>query len=309
MEEAIVRIRSELAAGDFDVTVSDRPAADFATDPRVLLERTEKAGMPSVALAVLGDLEAGTAELWVVDRIAGRAVVRRQEVRTSEDRPISEVLAIRAQELLRARLVEVLTEDEERPSAPVETAPQVSRSAQPADASARPWRFGAEIGLSSLGGWGGIGPALAPAARVRLAMGRRLWARLTAVGLGTRPEVASRIGSARVGQDLLLLECTASLLPGRRLRPMLSLGVGAERFAVDGAAKLPSYQGESNVRWFFAGDAGLGLSLRLGAHWELQLEAHALVALPRPEVRFFDQDTAKAGQPTLLAILTLAGGS
>jgi hypothetical protein len=309
MEESIVRIRSELAAGDFDVTVSDCPAADFSQGSRLLLERSEKAGTPSAALAVFGDLEAGTAELWVADRISGKAVVRRLEVRTSEDRPISEVLAIRAQELLRARLVEVLTEDEERPSPPVGIAPQVSRSAEHADASARPWRFGAEIGLSSLGGWGGIGPALAPAARVRLAIGNRLWARLTALGLGTRPEVTSRIGSARVGQDLLLLECVASPLPGRRLRPVLSLGLGAERFAVDGAAKLPSYQGESNVRWFFAGDVGLGLSLRLGAHWELQLEAHALVALPRPEVRFFDQDRAKASQPTLLAILTLAGGA
>jgi hypothetical protein len=308
LAEAIVRIRSELAAGGFEVATKDIPASELTPEPRGLLERTEQAGMPSAALAIFGDLEQGTADLWVVDRISRKAVVRRLEVRTSQDRPISEVLAIRAQELLRARLVEVLVESEEPPP-PVEPSLQIARSAEPVASSRGPWRFGVELGMSTLGGWGGIGPALAPVVRLRLAMGERLWARLTALGLGTRPEVASRIGSARVSQDLLLLECAAWLLPGRRLRPLLSLGLGAERFAVDGASNLPSYRGENNVRWFFAADAGLGLSLRLGAHFELQLEGHALVALPRPEVRFFDQDTAKASQPSLLAILTLAGGA
>lgn len=308
LAEAIVRIRSELAAGGFEVTARDIPASDLAPEPHVLLERTEQVGAPSAALAIFGDLEQGVAELWVVDRISGKAVVRRLEIRTSEDRPISEVLAIRAQELLRARLVEARVEKEEPPM-PVDKPPQVSRPAEPAAVLAGHWRFGLELGLSSLGGWGGLGPALAPTARLRIAMGKRFWARVTGLGLGTRPEVTSRIGSARVGQGVVLLECMASLSPGRRLGPLLSIGLGAERFAVDGVASQPSYRGESNVRWFFAGDAGLGLSLRLGNHWELQLEAHALVALPRPEVRFFDQDTTKASQPTLLAILTLAGGA
>ena len=44
------------------------------------------------------------------------------------------------------------------------------------------------------------------------------------------------------------------------------------------------------------------------AHWEAQLEVHALFAAPRPAIRFFDVEAAKAGQPTLMALLTLAGG-
>jgi hypothetical protein len=76
---------------------------------------------------------------------------------------------------------------------------------------------------------------------------------------------------------------------------------------VDGTAGAP-YVGEHNMRWFFAVDVGAGIALRLAKHWQVQLEAHALWTAPRPEVRFFDAGGARAGQPTLLAILTLAGG-
>jgi hypothetical protein len=88
----------------------------------------------------------------------------------------------------------------------------------------------------------------------------------------------------------------------------LSLGLGAERVAVAGTAS-GVYRGEDNARWFFAGDAGVGVSLRLGAHVEVLLEGHALVTAPRPAVRFFDVEAAWVGQPTLLLILTLAGGA
>ncbi len=310
LSEAIVRIKSELSAGGFDVTVRDSPAVALAPEPRALMEQAGEVPAPSATLAIFGDLDKGTAELWVVDRISGKAVVRRMAVQSSEDRPISEVLAIRAQELLRASLVEVLVE-EERPAEPSVKKPEaeVVRAKPVVVASGAPaWRWGIELGLTTFGGWGGIGPTLAPAGRLRVALGERFWVRLTGLGLGTQPRVQSRLGSAGVEQDVLLLECSGWLRPGRRLRPVLSLGLGAERFAVGGTAIAP-YQGEQNVRWFFAGDGGAGLAARLGKHWEAQLEIHALVAAPRPAVRFFDVDTARAAQPTLFAILTLAGGA
>ena len=134
--------------------------------------------------------------------------------------------------------------------------------------------------------------------------------RLTALGLGTRPTIQTDIGTASVSQSLLLLEGAVWLRPRRHVRPLLSLGVGAERIAVDGTANpgLP-YQGERNARWFAAGDVGAGFALRVHAHWELLLEAHALFTAPRPAVRFFDVEAARTGQPTLMAILTLAGGA
>jgi hypothetical protein len=306
--EAIVRIRSELQAGGFEVRLADIPASDLLPEPRLLMERAARAKAPSATLAIFGNLAQGSVELWVVDRITDKAVTRRVDVETSSDHPISEVLAIRAQELLRATLVEVLVEE----SRPAPTVAKPDALEQRAGASPASWRLGIELGASAFGGWGGIGPTLAPTARLRLAIDERFWLRLTGLGLGTQPRVQGNIGmataSATVRQEVGLLECAAWFRPRRLLRPMVSLGLGALRFGVDGTAGM-AYQGEHNARWFLAADAGVGIAMRLGAHWEAQLEAHALVASPRPAVRFFDADTARLGQPMLLAILTLAGGT
>jgi hypothetical protein len=309
LAEAILRIKGELVAGGFQVAVADIDGLEHGADPRALMESAGQDLAPSATIGIFGNLEQGSAELWVVDRITGKTVIRRLQVQASSDRPISEVLAIRAQELLRASLVEFLVE-ENRPNPALATpSPQIHRWVKQAvESPVAPWTLGLELGVTTFGGWGGIGPTLAPAARLRMALGERFGTRLTALGLGTRPRVSADTGSAYVSQNLLLLEVASWLRPRRLIRPMFSLGLGALRVGVEGTATLP-YQGERNARWFAAADAGVGVVLRLQAHWEIQLEAHAVFAAPRPAIRFFDVEVAQAGQPTLLAILTLAGGA
>lgn len=315
LSEAILRIKSELLAGGFRVAVTDSPAEGLLPDPRLLNRWAGKRETPSATLAIFGDLAQGSAELWVVDRLTDKAVIRRVQVETSSDRPISEVLAIRAQELLRASLVEVFVEDAtDQPPAPTPPKPEAAVLASPVAPSPAPWpwpawRFAVELGASALGGTGGLGPTVCPAARARVAVIDGLWLRLTGLGLGSQPVVqAAKTGSAAVAQTVLLLETVAWLRAPGWVRPMLSLGAGAERFAVTGSAGLP-FRGEENARWFFAADAGLGFAVRLGWHWEAQVEAHALLAAPRPTVRFFDREVAQAGQPIWLAVVTLAGGA
>ena len=306
-----VRIKGELVAGGFEVAVSDIDSSEQGADPRALMERAGQDLAPSATIGIFGNLEQGSAELWVVDRITGKTVIRRLEVQASSDRPISEVLAIRAQELLRASLVEFLVE-ENRPNPTIAPpSPQIHQWVKQAvESPVAPWTLGLELGVTTFGGWGGIGPAVAPAGRLRMALGERFWARLTALGLGSRPRINAPVSttSASVSQSLVLLEVASWLRPRRLVRPLFSLGLGLERVAVEGTATLP-YQGERNARWFAAGDAGVGVSLRLQAHWEVQLEVHALFTTSQPAVRFLDTEIARAGQPTLLAILTLAGGA
>jgi hypothetical protein len=133
LAEAILRIKSELVAGGFEVAVSDIDSSEQGADPRALMERAGQDLAPSATIGIFGNLEQGSAELWVVDRITGKTVIRRLEVQASSDRPISEVLAIRAQELLRASLVEFLVE-ENRPNPTI--APPRRRSI---NGSSRPW--------------------------------------------------------------------------------------------------------------------------------------------------------------------------
>jgi hypothetical protein len=310
LAEAVLRIKGELVAGGFQVAVADIDSSEPGEDPRALMEQAGQDLAPSATIGIFGNLDQGSAELWVVDRITGKTVIRRIEVQASSDRPISEVLAIRAQELLRASLVEFLVEENRPNPAIAAPSPQIHRWVKQAvESRVAPWTLALELGATTFGGWGGIGPAVAPAARLRMALGERFWARLTALGLGSGPRVNwNSTFSASVSQSLVLLEVASWLRPRRLVRPLFSLGLGLERVAVEGTATLP-YQGERNARWFAAGDAGVGVSLRLQAHWEVQLEVHALFATPRPAVRFLDTEVARAGQPTLLAILTLAGGA
>jgi hypothetical protein len=315
--EATLRIKSELAAGGFEVSVADSPSVAPGADVRALVEQARQDAAAVAAVGVFGDLEEGTAELWVVERISGKPATWHLEVRVTPDRRISEVLAIRVQELLRASQIELgLAADRPAPPRPPPPPPRPQpdalvkpRVAPPANPSLAAWALAVEAGAAGFGGWGGLGVSLAPAARLRLALGERLWLRLSAMGLGTRPTVRSDLpAAASVSQSLLLLECAAYLRPGRRVRPLFSLGLGGERMAVVGSVG-PPFHGERNARWFFAGDVGAGAALRLGAHVEALLEAHALVAAPRPAVRFFDVEAARAGQPTLLLVLTLAVGT
>ena len=310
LNEAFLRVRSELVAGGFDVAMVDSGPSDVAADPWSVVEHAGQDLAPSATIGIFGDLEQGKAELWVADRITGKTVVRRLDVQASPDRRISEILAIRALELLRASLLECLIKaDQTEPSAQVPPPRQVQNWVKDAlDSRSAPWTLGLEVGSTVFGGLGGMGLTVAPAARLRLALGEQLWTRISAVGLGTSPRVETTLGSAEVSQDILLVEITYWLRPRHYIRPLLSLGLGAERFAVDGTAILP-YQGEHLARWFAAGDAGGGVAFRLRAHWEVQFEVHALFTTPRPAVRFFDVQSIPVGQPTLLAVLTLAGGA
>jgi hypothetical protein len=310
LAEAILRIKSELAAGGFDVILANLDAKVPTSDPRAAMEQAGKTLSPSATIGIFGNVDQGPAELWVVDRITGKTVVRRIEVEAGSDRRISEVLAIRAQELLRASLVELLVERSRPTRASAPPPPRaVQRWVEDAvESPVAPWSLGIELGASAFGGWGGIGPTLAPAARLRTALGERWWLRLTAVGLGTQPSVANEVGSATVNQNLVLLEASARLRPRRLVQPVLSLGLGGERVGVQGETNS-LYRGASNARWFAAADLGAGVSFRLLAHWELLLEAHALFTAPRPAIRFVDSEAARAGQPTLFGIITLAGGA
>jgi hypothetical protein len=307
LAESVVRIKSELLAGDFEVTVTDTPASELVPDARVLKRLAARTKPPSATLAIFGDLGEGKAELWVVDRITGRSVIRMVEVETSSDHSISEVLAIRVQELLRATLVEVSVE-ETRPQNPEPELPAISASRPVAEATPIvPWQFGIEAGGSVFGGTGGFGTAGAPVVRLGFAINETFWLRLGALGFGTQPRLGPTFASASLSQSLVLLEGEARFRTRRKVQPSVSIGIGSERVAVDGSANFP-YHGRSDDRWYFAGDVGAGVATRLSPHWEARIEGHAMVALPRPEVRFAGKTFAQAGLPTFMATLTLAGG-
>ncbi|XXX78318.1 hypothetical protein WMF30_06065 [Sorangium sp. So ce134] len=309
ISEALIRIRGELVADGFDVDLLD---AQSASAPRPTMD---DAGQQAGSAALIGLFlapDGQAAELWVVDPRTNKTLVRRIDTRGEAREHIVEVLAVRAVELLRASLLELLMSSR-RSAAPAAAPPpsEVSRQVSPPaerslDHQSRRSMWGVELGGGLLASPGGIGPALLLVARLRVAPLGPIEGRLSLAGLGTAPRVAGPQGSATVQQRFGLVELAALPWPELRLRPRFSVGLGALHVAVDGEASWP-YRGAHSAQWAFAADAGAGVELGILRRLDVVVEAHALVAHPYPVVRFVETEAARGARPALLGSLSLVG--
>jgi hypothetical protein len=302
VSEAITRIRGELIADGFEVAVVDSPPG---SDPASVLARADLQTGAAATLGLFLHADASAAELWVVDRLTSKTVVRRIAMSKSAGASAPEVLARRSVELLRASLLEILVDSQKRPS--TVTAPRAHATRWAAQAlEPRHSSFGIEAGAQLLGGFGGIDAAILPVGRMRVALGERLLARMTLSGLGTRPKIVAAQGSATLSQELALLELQGEMAPRSWLRPTISLGAGAYHIHVDGSANAP-YAGLDGGRYAFAVDAGAGLAMSFTSVFALSLEAHALLLTPYPLIQFLTVDTAEMSRPLLSATVTVVG--
>ncbi|HXU63469.1 MAG TPA: hypothetical protein VN962_17345 [Polyangia bacterium] len=307
VSEALVRLRGELVAAGFEADVIDLP---LGADVRASLERQSPqtgTGRSATALvAVVASGEPGTVELWVIDRVTGKTVIRRVNAPGVDPARVAEILAVRAVELLRASFLE-LAITPAADTAPVPAAPAVQRWAT-APLEERDWTWALEAGGGTAVAVGGPWNAFLAVARVERALGLRTCVRLAFAGLGTTGRVNATNGSGDVSQTVMLAELLVRFRRGHRLEPLISLGAGALRVNVD-AQELTPYQPIGGVRWAVAGDLGLGVRVPLRRHrFELDAEAHVLLAQPFPTVEYFGNEIARTGHPTVLGTVTFLGG-
>lgn len=303
VDEAITRIKGELIADDFEVSVADAPPG---SDPISILAQATRTTDAAVTLGMFLEEDATAAELWVVDELTQKTVVRRVGIGRTPAGNVPEVLARRAVELLRASLLEILLDARKRkaPPAPGPRA-QASRWVERAlEPSAQ--RFGVEAGVQVLGGFGGVGAAVLPVARLRAALDERWRARLTLSGLGTNPEVEAVEGTATIAQEFALLELVFEMSPAPWIRPAFSLGAGAYHIEAEGNAAWP-YAGIESDRYAFAADAGLGFALPVTSSFAIAFEGHALLVTPYPVIRFLGVEKAETGRPIVTGGLALVG--
>jgi hypothetical protein len=301
VNEAITRIRGELIADGFEVSIVDAPPG---SDPASVLAGANRQASAAATLGLFLQPDASAAELWVVDRLTNKTVVRRVEIDRASAGSAPEVLARRSVELLRASLLEILVDAKRRPLSPSPRA-QASRWAAQALEPPLP-RWAVEAGAQVLGGFGGVGPAVMPLARGRVVVSDRFAARLTVSGLGTRPHVQAGEGTATVTQALGLVEGIVEIAPQSWLRPAVSVGAGAYHISAEGSAAWP-YEAFEPGTWAFAADAGAGLALSLSSSFALCLEGHATLVTPRPVIRFVEVEIAEIQSPLLGGALTLVG--
>ena len=303
---ALIRVEGELAADGFEVVpIEAAPGASSATS---MLQAESTATSTTVGLFLSAD---GTsAELWVVDKLTDKTVVRHLATQDQSENMRPEVLAVRVVELLRASLLELVVERNNaaarasRPPAQSGAQKATEWAARPLDNPESVWAI--ETGAAVIWNPTQVEPAFVSVARGRYALASQMQLRLSFVGLGTHPEVSGVGGKASIEQWCGLAELL--FVPWRKARfsPVLSLGAGAFHTAVSGDAVLP-YQGLHATQWSFAADAGLGLAFHFASRLELSLEGHALLAVPEPIVRFVSEDGAHVGRPGVIGSLSLLG--
>jgi hypothetical protein len=301
---ALIRVRGELTADGFEVLLVE--AKPGTTSAAAMAEAEHDASSATVGLFVSSDGK--SAELWVVDRLTGKTVVRRVSTAEEPTDALSQILAVRAVELLRASLLELMVAKREKQSAP-RASPETSRRAT--EWAERPLaperRWAIEVGPGVvLTHPGKVGVGVVGVARVRAAFTEAVGARVSLGGLGTRPEFVAPEGTARVQQSWALGELLVSPWPAWPVVPVVSLGAGVTNLAVEGGATYP-YRGVTSSGWFFGADAGAGVTFRLARRLDLGAEVHAMFAQPEPRLRFVGREVASLGEPALVGTLTVAG--
>jgi hypothetical protein len=307
--ETLVHLHGELTSMGFATEIVDEPAVPGAggRPSRAWLEQLGALRSVDAIVALVGDVPPDAVELWGVDKVTGKSVVRRVPYEPRSERA-PKTLAIRAIELLRSSFLEIDLAMNERRNEPTAVAPPpaVVRFVERERLARRPERFGVEVGGAAVMSLDGVGPALLPL--LRFDWSPRPWfvMQLAVAGLGTRSTVETRTGSAQLAQEYLVLGAGYRFLAGQRLRPFLALAAGALHTSVDGrAVDSPPNQGHHAQQWSLLLDGAVGAHLHLRDRFYLSLAAHAQMAEPYVAVRFVDTIVASAARPNLLATLTI----
>jgi len=314
-KEAMNRMQGELAAEGFDVSFVDSAAGEVPSLPAG--EDTN-----SVSIELVVDADEQAAELRVIDHLTNKTVIRRTKIEAQEASQVAQVLSVRAVELLRASLMELLIRS--RPRSAVEASPPVDvAAARKASTWAagelqlqRESTWGFDAGGAGLVGFGGIDPALLGVIRVRLLLGRAFQLRATAAGLGPTtniapPSAAAQHSGATVSQNFGLFELVATPWSDAALAPVISLGGGPFNAAVNGINPR-GFTAFTKSHWTAALDAGVGLRFRLSDSFDLDLEAQALLTLEQIVTSFAVPDGSQVegpgiSQPSLFGSLTIVG--
>ena len=296
--DALARVRGELTAGGFDVSML---AQDPALDVRTALETVGRELDPIAAFAIVRAAGANTAEIWVCDRMARKSViqsVRLDATGTSGEPSRSVVLAVRAVELLKASLAQYWLASVRKP-APVPETPAVVEVPPAPYAIAG---IGVEAGVGWLDSVGAVSAVWRPVVRASYG-GRHGWAvRLGAGGFGSDAVLRAPDASAQIRQEMATLEIVRGFFPGHRVQLVVSLGGGGYHARVTGMGTgMQTYTERVSSSWSAIAMAGGGVVLPIVHHIALAVDGQVGVTWPDNLIRLLGAEAGRTGSPALLA--------
>jgi hypothetical protein len=289
-DEMIVgRLVAELSALGFEV--AELPDPSPATTP--LAELADRAR----AVALLRPKGRSQIELWVRDPNTGETAFA--EIVTESEQRGHDVVALRAVEVLRARLVRLgitTTSTEPPPPAPAPEPPPPAPPKAPEIVGPRPKLLWVDLGPAAEASAGGIGPQWMASAALRI----EPHAKFSVAAFGLFPLVGSRL-SGPEGRAEVSLTLFGASVGYHVLEPpwTLSLGPAVAVALVDLEAFETSaeYAGR-DARIVTAAALGeLAVTGTLSQSFRLRVAVGAGSSLGPATVRFAGRDVASWGQP------------
>jgi hypothetical protein len=297
-DRVAVRIRAELRALHFEVDDADLGPGPPAREP--LAEAARSRG--AVAAVRLVPSGAGV-EVWIVDRITGKTVLREIIADDPRSPTASATIALRVVELLRASLMEL-----DAPRAPPGevTPPAAARemiapprpvATPPAPPAAKRPLASFEVGPALLLSPGGARPEGALLAAAHLWPQDRLGATLLLAAPVIPAAVSGPEGSASLHLGLLGVGLRAQLAPPEA-RWVPSLGAGLTALWMGYLGKpVSGYVGTSGDVFTAAPYLRAGVGVSVLPRLRLRADVMGGAALRRPMVRFGDRLAAVWGAP------------
>jgi hypothetical protein len=319
--EAVARVRGELKAAGFEVAMLPLSS----NDPRHDLETAGRELHPIAAFAIfVKPWEAGSsvAEIWVTDRVKQKTIIQNAVLHDTDRGRGSEILAVRAVELLKASLADFWAPETPKRPAP---APPASSARPPASAPESepppvPFAsgFGVGLGAGAVMGFDPLDQTMGgPEATVSYGW-LDGWS-LRAMFHGFLPVQPSKklpaatgpapTGTALVEQQLITVEVVKAPWPTwRPVVPFISAGGGVQHVHVTGGA-MPGFVSNAKQDWS-AGLTmlGIGVGIPIISRLSLLLEARGTIAWPPTDVAICAKPScsdpgdvaARVGHPSIM---------
>ena len=295
-DRVAVRIRAELRALRFEVVDAEPAPGPPARAPLAEVARERGA----VAAVRLVPSSAGV-EVWIVDRITGKTVLR--EVLTEEPGSAagSATVALRVVELLRASLMELDAPGPPRGEVtlPEEVRGLLAPSRRSPATPPPPGRpiVSIEVGPTLLVSPGGLGPEGAVQVAAHLAPESRVAASLFAMVPLVPASASGPEGSATLRFGIFGGGARVRLAaPGARWAPVAGAGVSALWMSYDGKPGA-GWVGASGDAFTVAPWLRVGLGVAVAPRLRLRADLLGGVAVRRPAIQFGERVAARWGAP------------
>jgi hypothetical protein len=289
------RVRAELEGLGLDVIVLKPP--DEGSPSRAPLEQAARSVGAVAAVRLIPSGE-GKVEVWVADRVTGKAVVR--ELDAPESGTSDAAVAIGSVELLRASLMELHSGEPPHGDAPATA--RIQAIALPSGPPRVP-RLGLGAGAGAELGLRGLGPSADADASVWVRVVSHLGARFVAHTSLSPAHVETPSGAVDVRSQLFGAMAAWDFVdPSSAWVPNLSLGIAAAHVSTTGTAVSP-FVSASDARWYAAPIAGIGLAWAFVPGLRLRVDGLSAVTLPPAHVTTPTTAVGWWGGPAVLVSL------